>query len=48
MERNKCLRTLASALIIAAAALASSGADTASTYKIIHQFQLSESSPWET
>ncbi len=40
MGRNQCLRTLASALLIATAALPSSGADTASTYRIIHQFQL--------
>ena len=40
MQPKKCLRTLASALIIAAAALASSGAETARTYKIIHQFEL--------
>ena len=40
MKCRKCLTTLAWALIIAAAALASSGAATASTYEVIHQFEL--------
>jgi uncharacterized repeat protein (TIGR03803 family) len=40
MQPKKCLRTLASALIIAAAVLGSSGAARASTYKIIHQFEV--------
>jgi uncharacterized repeat protein (TIGR03803 family) len=41
MQGKKCLRTLASAPIIATAALALSGAATAaSSYKIIHQFQV--------
>jgi uncharacterized repeat protein (TIGR03803 family) len=40
MQREKCLRTLAWALIIAAAAVTSSGAATASTYKVIHNFEL--------
>jgi len=40
MQREKCLRTLAWALVTAAAALASGGAARASTYNIIHQFQV--------
>jgi len=40
MQREKCLRTLAWALITAAAALALSGAARASSLRIIHQFEL--------
>jgi uncharacterized repeat protein (TIGR03803 family) len=40
MQRKKCLRTLALALITATAAPALSGAATARTYKTIHQFEL--------
>ena len=40
MQCRKCLTTLASALIIAAAVLGSSGAARASTYKIIHEFEV--------
>jgi uncharacterized repeat protein (TIGR03803 family) len=40
MEPKKCLRTLGSALVIAAAVLALSGAARASTYKIIHEFEV--------
>jgi uncharacterized repeat protein (TIGR03803 family) len=41
MQPKKCLRTLASALIIATAALIWSGAAAAaSSYKVIHQFEL--------
>ncbi len=40
MPRKKCLTSMASALILISVALASRGADTASTYKILHQFQL--------
>jgi uncharacterized repeat protein (TIGR03803 family) len=40
MESEKCLRVLASALTIAAAVLASSGAARASSYKVIHQFEV--------
>jgi hypothetical protein len=40
MQSEKCLRALASAVIIAAAVLASSGAARASTYKIIHEFEV--------
>ena len=45
MQRKKCLRTLASALIIATAALglARGAATVASTYKIIHQFEVPKS-----
>jgi uncharacterized repeat protein (TIGR03803 family) len=38
MERNKCLGTLRTALLIAVAALAWAGGAAASTYKIIHVF----------
>jgi uncharacterized repeat protein (TIGR03803 family) len=40
MQCKKCLRTLASALIIAAAALVFAGAARARTYKIIHEFEV--------
>jgi uncharacterized repeat protein (TIGR03803 family) len=40
MQGKKCLRTLAWAQIVAAAALALSGAARASTYKIIHKFEV--------
>ena len=42
MQRKKCSRALASALVIAAAALTLGGAARASTYKIIHQFGLAK------
>src|SRR5215831_13232597 len=40
MQSEKCLRTLASVPIIATAVLALSGAASASTYKIIHEFEV--------